>query len=970
MTNLINILLIEDNPGDAKLVEIYLRESPSIQFELTHKTRLSDGVAAWQAGKKFDIVLLDLSLPDSTGFDTLTKAMKGFPPSTSIVVLTGLDDEIMGVRAVELGAQDYLVKGQIDTSSLTRSVLHAIQRSLMQQKVENTARHLRQSEERLLRAQRIAQIGNYEIPLKGGSTPYSSEEVFRIFGIDAEQNKLTFDTYIALIHPNDRAFVQEKLNQAIATRKQFVVEHRIKLNDDTIKYLRNQGEIEQDETTGNTLLVGTLQDITTYKQAEQMFEDAQARYQTIFKESQDAIYVATIDGKFADFNNALPKMLGYTNEEFKALQLTDMYVSVEAYKDFETFMQSDNKVRDLGVKLRRKGGEVIDVLVTSTLWKHIDGTVKGYHGIIRDITALRKAEELIRAKEVAERSSRLKQKFLASMSHEIRTPMNVVVGMTHLIENTQLDQQQREYLNALKLSSDNLLRLINNILDFSRIESGKLSLEQRPFRLMDLVNNLIQTYKFKAEEKGIDLFTVSDAKLPDIVVGDSVRLYQVLNNLVSNAIKFTDDGEIMVRSKVIGGDDSMIHVQFSVKDTGIGISEEKQRNIFEVFTQADQNTTRLYGGTGLGLSIAKEVVKLFGGDINVKSRLGRGSTFIFDVRFRKNKEVSINKNKQPRVMAMGKSPATPMIDDSKTLKDIADSGVNDNVKVYTGEELTEQELAAASAADVQVKPANILLVEDNKLNQIVATDLLNKWSKGNIKLEIADNGKIAIDKLEQKAYDVILMDISMPIMDGYQTTIHIRNKMESPIKDIPIIAMTAHAFNKNAEKCFEVGMNEFVSKPINPKVLFAKLKGVLDKLTTTVAEDQAANQAISTDITKEVSIDLSYLDSLTGGDPDIKLMMLETLVSDLPSEIDKIEEDYAAKDWDQLKASAHKMKSTSAYMGLPDMQEAAKVIENNAWERKDLHLLGGLVEKLAKGCRIAHKELIAEVESLKVLQEA
>lgn len=807
----IQILLVEDNPGDAKLVEIFLRESTSIDFDLIHATRLSEGLNHVQQGKRFDIMLLDLSLPDSSGFDTLTKAISGVPHSVSIVVLTGLDDESVGVKAVKMGAQDYLVKGQIDTSSLTRSVLHAIERRRMQMKVE----------------------------------------------------------------------------------------------------------------------------------------ESQKRFRHVFEDSQDAIYITTPDGLFSEFNQSLLKMFGYSREEFTQITNNSLFNDEETLNAFNQELDRTGAVKDFEARLKRKNGSLLDCLVTSTAWRSVDDELTGFHGMIRDITIRKKTQELEKAKQVAERSAMLKGQFLDNMSHEIRTPMNVVIGMTHLLEHTPLTHKQQEYIRALKLSADNLLKLINSILDFSKIEAGKLELELQPIRIQDLIGDLVQQHKFKAKERKINLFTQLDVSLPDKVIGDSVRLYSVLNNLVSNAIKYTDKGEVLIRVEVLEESNEFAEIKFGVKDTGIGIPEEKIASVFESFEQAHGVNNR--GGTGLGLSIANKIVELFGGKMTLESEYGRGSTFGFNIKFEKYIE----------------SEYAVVTNDSKGSMERDDAAVS----VYTSDNNVKRVSAEKVVKDVGER-INILLVEDHKLNQLVATDLINKWSS-NVMLNIADNGRIAIDMLKEfSAYDVILMDISMPEMDGYQTTKCIRNDFPSPTKEIPIIAMTAHAFKKNAQRCFDAGMDEFVAKPIDPNVLFKKLNKILADKLSAISQDYATNKEAAPKMAPKPQlrprkiINFEYLDSLTSGQVDVKITFLETLVKDLPKEVAKVRDDYERRDWEQVKKSAHKLKSTCGYLGLDKTVELCRTVENNAWEQKNLDQINGQIKKIDEVCRIAHEQLKDELHRL------
>ncbi|MEZ4885703.1 MAG: response regulator [Chitinophagales bacterium] len=806
----IQILLIEDNPGDAKLVEIFLRESTSIDFDLVHATRLSEGLEHVKQGKRFDIMLLDLSLPDSSGFDTLTKAIKNVPHTVSIVVLTGLDDESVGVKAVKMGAQDYLVKGQIDTSSLTRSVLHAIERRRMQLKVE----------------------------------------------------------------------------------------------------------------------------------------ESEKRFRHVFEDSQDAIYITTPEGQFSDFNQSLLKMFGYTREEFTSLTKESLFDDKESLDIFNEELERTGVVKDFEARLKRKNGSVLDCLFTSTAWRSIDGELTGYHGMIRDVTIRKKTQELEKAKQIAERSAMLKGQFLDNMSHEIRTPMNVVIGMTHLLEHTALTNKQQEYIRALKLSADNLLKLINSILDFSKIEAGKLELELQPIRIQDLIQDLVQQHKYKAKENKINLFTQLDVSLPDKVIGDSVRLYSVLNNLVSNAIKYTDKGEVLIRVEVLDESSEFAEIKFSVRDTGIGIPEDKQATVFESFEQAHGAANR--GGTGLGLSIVKKIVELFGGEMELESEYGRGSTFSFHIKFEKYIE----------------SEYAVVTNDSK-----GSNERDDLTMVYTSDNNIKHVSSKDVVQDVREK-IDILLVEDHKLNQLVATDLIHKWSP-NVNLQIADNGRIAIDMLQEfSAYDVILMDISMPEMDGYETTEYIRNKFPSPTKDIPIIAMTAHAFKKNAQKCFDMGMDEFVAKPIDPNILYKKLNKILADKLSAISQDYATNKDAAPKMAQKPQtkspkiINFEYLDTLTSGQIDVKITFLETLIRDMPQEIATLMGDFEHRNWEKVKQSAHKLKSTCGYLGLAETVELCRTVENNAWEQKNLDEIGGQIKKIDEVCRIAHEQLKDELANL------
>lgn len=377
---------------------------------------------------------------------------------------------------------------------------------------------------------------------------------------------------------------------------------------------------------------------------------------------------------------------------------------------------------------------------------------------------------MLAAKMEAERAKQTQELFLANMSHEIRTPINGIIGMVQLIDMTDLSEEVKEYVDIINESASNLLVIINDILDLTKMAAGKIVLEDVNYSLRDTVKTLVKIYHFKATRKGIALKYEIDGSIPSTVFGDPVRLSQILNNLLSNAVKFTRTGEIRLRINVINENDETLTVRFTVEDTGIGIPEDKLSHIFDSFTQASADTTRKYGGTGLGLTISKQLVELQGGQISVSSRLNEGSAFSF---FLPVKKISAS--------------------------------------------VPAEETAQQNAFNMdQLK---VLLAEDNVVNQKVASQLLSK--KG-VKVEIANNGMEVLNMLSKENYHLILMDINMPVMDGYETTQHIRQN-DSFYQKIPIIALTASAFDHEKTKCFQVGMDDYLAKPFKAVDLFEKI---------------------------------------------------------------------------------------------------------------------------------------------------
>ena len=495
------------------------------------------------------------------------------------------------------------------------------------------------------------------------------------------------------------------------------------------------------------------------------------------------------------------------------------------------------------------------------------------------------------------------------MSHEIRTPMNAVLGMTNLVLETPLSRKQKKYLEAINKSSQNLLVIINDILDLSKLEAGKMELERIPFNIEDSIQQIKDTLRFNAEEKGLKLITIISDDVPRFLMGDPSRLNQILINLAGNAIKFTEKGSV----KILVENDTAIKgaVKFRIIDSGIGIPPEKLNLLFQSFQQVDSSTSRKYGGTGLGLTISKTLVELQSGKISMKSELGKGSEFHFFIPY--------------------------------------ENATEESFKVLENSKLTDK----ASLDGIR-----ILVAEDYEYNQIVLRDTLEHLIK-NVKIDIAENGKIAINKLEQNEYDLILMDIHMPEMNGLDACKFIRNEMGESKKFIPIIAMTANVLSKDIEATKEVGMNEFVPKPFKREELLQVLSQFYYNPNGQQKEGDLNNKSGTTnvEINSEKVTDMTFLESFTEGDQDRMKKYIDLFLKLIPKNLEKILLALDQNNYNDLAIFSHTMKPQLNYMGMKEAKGWAEKIEKYSKEGIELEKIPKLIEQLKSHIEKSYEEL-------------
>ena len=631
-------------------------------------------------------------------------------------------------------------------------------------------------------------------------------------------------------------------------------------------------------------------------------------------------------------------IVAITDQKGKITYVNDKFCEISKYSR-EELIGKDHKIINSGYHSKEFIKNLWQTIATGKIWKGevkniakdgnyywVDTTIvpffndKGkpiqYIAIRADITEKKKVEEdLIAAKKIAENSVKIKDEFLRNMSHEIRTPMNSIIGFTDLLLETNLNSEQNEFLGRIKKSSSTLLVLTNDILDSSKLESGKLIFESIDFDLIELIDQVIKMIEHKAKKKGIELSLFIDSKCPRYINGDPTRLNQVLLNLINNSVKFTEEGEVNIYVKPKIENDDSINIIFKIEDTGIGMSEKAQKIIFERFTQARSDTTRKYGGSGLGLAIVKMIVDQRKGEIHLESTLGKGTTFTIMIPFNKciQEQVSGDRNS-----LLGTEDNKPKIFSLKHLK--------------------------------------ILLVEDNLMNQALAKSRMKSW---HCNIDIADNGKIALKQLEHTMYDLILMDIQMPEMDGYETTKRIR-KLKPPICNIPIIAMTADASSNDEEKSLKTGMNDYISKPFNPESLYNKIiyhtKQKADNEDENIVDEKDADN----------HVDLSFLKKESLGDDDLFIFLINTFIANFESFLINVKAGIKSKDFESIYKESHKIISNVRMIAREPLQNKISLIHDLSKEERELSKILNLLiesEKIFTQMSVSLHNTINEIKN-------
>ena len=778
---------------------------------------------------------------------------------------------------------------------------------------------------------------------------------------------------------------------------------------------------------------GISRDVTDLKRAETELEHERDLLKTIINNVPDMIFVKDRHGRFITANAALLKALGVESldqlkgkhdYDFLPPELACNYVA-----DDQIVMRSGEPQYNHEEASRDTKGNVAWLLTSKVPLRSPAGDIIGLVGIGRNITKRKMAEQdLMAAMEAAEAANRAKSDFLANMSHEIRTPMNAIIGMTELLLDSDPTPMQREYMEMVLESGDALLSVINDILDFSKIEAGKFELENLAFRPRESLGDTMKSLALRAHAKNLELAFRVHPKVPEVLKGDPVRLRQILINLVGNAIKFTDVGEVFVDVRCPAVSDKVAQLQITVRDTGIGIPADKCVRIFEEFEQADASTTRRFGGTGLGLAISARLVELMGGHIAVKSEVGHGSEFEFTIEVGVAPASELKVNSQvivggTRVLIVDDNQTNRLIleeilsgwgmrsiqvpdaeharaalqqasecgeafelvlsdvnmpncdgfmlaewirqqDDfgnvpivmltssgrpgdrelrdklhiaASLLKPVKQSELFDVVVHVLGTKEAEHAnvvSARSNAGDVELPNLRILLAEDNKVNQRLAIGVL----EGNgHQVTVANNGREAVSRVFEQSFDLVLMDVQMPEMDGFEATKCIREQEQQRGGHIPIVAMTAHAMKGDRERCLDAGMDEYISKPIRIQQLLEKVSKVLPNKSAaieTLVETLAAGPAgeTTTQPADEVSISWESVLDRVNGDHNLLVQLVETVLEELPTMTESAREAIKKRDAVALKRSAHSLKGAILFLSVPRISDRAEQLELSAAE--------------------------------------
>ncbi len=892
------------------------------------------------------------------------QAMRIFESGTGFAYMLDIHQSLLRLKTDEEAVQKELVEsaealqkqmtywvggGSVFAIILVIVAFGLVNRELVHRKLVEV--HLRNQEAQLHEAQSIAHLGSWTLNLESGQVEWS-RELWHVMGQEPQDVERTFDDFIHQVHPDDRAYFLNLMHQAQSQELQdFQKHHRIVWRDGTVRHCMATGRMRRYGRGQGTSLMFTVQDVTERIKIEEELQIEQKRLAAIIATQFDIAtaglsldkVMRTVVSRTQDLTHAVGSVIELVDGDEMVYRATSGIVagregirlkvngslSGTCVKEGRTLICEDSETdprvdraacRNLGVRsmvvvplrFEEKTVGVLKILShRPAAFQNRDlETLQLIAGLLSSSMAYASQFEAKQAAEqVATEASRLKSAFLANMSHEIRTPINGIIGMGSLLEDTQLDDMQREYMSTIQRSAEALLTIVNDILDFSKIEAGKLELDSVDFDLDQVISDIGKLMSFQARAKGLQFLVKSPHSWPCLFRGDHGRLRQVLLNLLSNSVKFTAVGRIEFRISSLVEKVDAVRIRFEIEDTGIGISESSQKLLFQAFSQADVSTTRRFGGTGLGLSICKQIVELMKGSIGLSSREGQGSTFWFEVE-------------------LARSSVSHVVESEKL----------SNLK------------------EVQESNRYILIAEDNLVNQKVAMGYLLKLG---FRSDAVSNGQEALRALETGTYDLVLMDCQMPEMDGYEATHAIRKHPNVRIQTIPIVAMTANAVQGDRERCIKAGMNDYVTKPIKLRELSIALKRWLE-IKELDSDDKAKAdlildpQALSNIRLLSQTAGSNFLDELIG-----------IYFSTTPPRMEAMIKACDEGDTETIRRDAHGLKSASGHLGIVRVEAICRELEHKALTA-DKQEIRRLLQQLVNEYEKSHEALL----SLQQLEKA
>lgn len=649
----------------------------------------------------------------------------------------------------------------------------------------------KQAEEQLIKnkkrlndAQQLAKIGSWEFNLLTLELTWSKEH-YRIFELEETPPDKLYEAYRSKIHPDDIKMLDTIVANATERGENSYFEHRLICNDGSIKYVLGIGNTIKDEHGKAIELRGTIQDITLRKKEEDTLKASEEKFSLLAKNSTDIVSLHDLNFNYLYVSDSVKRTLGFEPEELIGKSALDFIHpdDIEYVKKRYEGMFSRTSIEYSQFRNKKKDGSFCWMESAGNFTNNKEGKISGLTINSRDISERKQIEEqLIISKKLAEELAGAKDRFLSNMSHEIRTPLNGIIGFTNILLQSNLPLEQKKQIEVIKNSGNILMVLINDILDLAKINEGKIELEKSVFNLSELIKDILISFELRIDEKALKMFSKYDNNIPNLLIGDPIRISQILINLINNSKKFTNTGgQINVNAILLEEDDEKAIIEFKITDTGIGIPKEKLESIFEPFVQADNGPNYKYEGTGLGLSIVKRLVSLMNGSISINSEVNKGSTVTFTIPLKKTSAK-----------------------EGLTIKDAP--LLSDDLK--------------------QIGHLKVLVADDNEINQLLAQTILLKFG---FEVDSAENGKIAIELCNKNQYDIILMDLKMPKMGGFEATNYIRTQMPPPKSTIPIIAITADVTQADIETFKAAGINDFILKPFDQTNLLNKISSLVKK---------------------------------------------------------------------------------------------------------------------------------------------